>query len=178
MTCAEFLSEHLRSVKLNSILMLSVPSFMCTSLGLALAHCRNLQLQKPKSHIKLKDLFWSIERFIVEKVKIGRIGTWRTLSCMPHPSWALQFCSLNSCLHRETRKPGENSDMDGIVQTLPTLGLCGFIFQPKSPLKAVIMMLRPTHKKKTVSSFSSGAWLHFGLQKILWVFTTCFWAQC
>ena len=72
---------------------------------------------------------------------------------MPHPSWALQFCSPNSCLHRETRKPGENSDMDGIVQTLPTLGLCGFIFQPESPLKAVIMMLRPTHKKNKTVKF-------------------------
>lgn len=70
---------------------------------------------------------------------------------MPHPSWALQFCSPNSCLHREARKPGENSDMDGIVQTLPTLGLCGFIFQPKLPLKAVIVMLRHIHEKKTVS---------------------------
>lgn len=57
MTFGKFLSEQRCSEKLNNILMLSVTSFMFTSLGLALAHCINLQLQKPKSHTKLKDLF-------------------------------------------------------------------------------------------------------------------------
>jgi hypothetical protein len=41
----------------HHILTLSVTSFMFTALGPASAHCINLQLQKPNSHIKLKDLF-------------------------------------------------------------------------------------------------------------------------
>ena len=57
MIFGKFLSAHLCRAKLNNILTLSVTSFMCTSLGLASAHCINLQLQRPKSHIKLKDLF-------------------------------------------------------------------------------------------------------------------------
>lgn len=57
MTFGKFLSEQGCSEKLNNILTLSVTSFMFTSLGLASAHRINLQLQKSKSHIKLKDLF-------------------------------------------------------------------------------------------------------------------------
>jgi hypothetical protein len=56
-TLGKFLSEQRCSEKLNNILTLSVTSFMFTALSLASAHCINLQLQKPNSHIKLKDLF-------------------------------------------------------------------------------------------------------------------------
>lgn len=135
MTFGKFLSEQYCGEKLNNIRTLSVTSLVFTSSGLALAHCINLQLQEPKSHIKLKDLFWGIERFIAAKVKICRIGIWRTLP-YASPLLALRLCSLNSCLHRETREPGETSDVDGIVQTLPTLGTSGFIFQPKVVLES------------------------------------------
>ena len=55
-----------------------------------------------------------------KKVKICRIGIWKTL-LHASPVLALWFCFLKSCPHRETRKWGEKGDVAGIVQTSPTL---------------------------------------------------------
>lgn len=100
---------------------------MLTALGPAAARCINLQLQKPSSHIKLKDLFWGIERFIAKKkkkkkLKICRIGIWRTLlyaSLNPLPVLFSVF------LQGDTRNPGEKSKMGvgGCLPASPTLGL-------------------------------------------------------
>ena len=146
MIFGKFLSVHLCRAKLNNILTLSVTSFMCTSLGSASAHCINLQLQRPKSHIKLKDLFWGTERFTAEKVKIRRIGIWRTL-LWASTLLALQVCSPNSRLCRETRKPGETVTWMELSRFYLFLAFVASYFNLSSPWKLLLRCWDPHARK-------------------------------
>lgn len=149
---------------------------MFTALGPASEHCINLQLQKPSSHIKLKDLFWGIERFIAEKKKKLKFAESASggLSCEP-PLTLSQHCSLYSCLQGDTSKPGKNSEMSGVLQPIPTPGLRWLLMSLRVVLESYPNDAETqTHIKQSNPLLLLWCPVQLDLQKVLFIFQGIF----